>query len=195
MGGQIVAQRAPSAPSCARPNQERGNWKTTLPLETCRTNARSASRPRVGCLDKPTILVARDFCARRMSCKRPSKSMRQSKANPTRRGGNASGKKPTRLLLTSGVVAIALAGSAFFWHSTEEPRSQRPKRQGTGRYFSDTACPVVGNLNTRIFHVPGDPNYRQMLEENKNTDNRVCFQSRAQAASAGYRPSRARNSR
>lgn len=51
-------------------------------------------------------------------------------------------------------------------------------------------CPVVGNSNTRIYHVPGDRNYGQMLEENTRTDNRVCFQSTSEAENAGYQRSR-----
>jgi len=65
---------------------------------------------------------------------------------------------------------------------------------GTAAYarnYTPTECPVVGNSNTRIYHMAGDRNYRQMLVENKKgKDNRVCFKSSKGAESAGYRRSR-----
>lgn len=52
-------------------------------------------------------------------------------------------------------------------------------------------CPVVGNVETRIYHVPGDRNYGQMLQENtRKRDNRICFKSHAEAEQAGYRRSK-----
>ena len=55
-----------------------------------------------------------------------------------------------------------------------------------GRNFTPQECPVIGNSNTRIYHVPKDRNYRQMLVENKTTkDNRVCFNTSSAAESAG----------
>lgn len=53
-----------------------------------------------------------------------------------------------------------------------------------------TNCPVVGNSKTHIYHIPGDPNYGEMVEENIGKDNRVCFQSQSEAKDAGYRRSR-----
>ena len=53
--------------------------------------------------------------------------------------------------------------------------------------FTQKDCPVVGNIEKRIFHVKGCPNYMQMLEQNKNYDNRKCFKTRLEATTAGYR--------
>jgi hypothetical protein len=60
-----------------------------------------------------------------------------------------------------------------------------------GRDYTPEECPAIGNAQTRIYHVAGDPNYRQMLVENKKakTDNRVCFKSLSAAEEAGYRRS------
>jgi hypothetical protein len=60
-----------------------------------------------------------------------------------------------------------------------------------GRDFTEKECPVVGNSETHIYHLPGDRNYGQMLQENnEKKDNRVCFKSRVEAEKAGYRRSR-----
>lgn len=64
--------------------------------------------------------------------------------------------------------------------------------QAQARNYTPEECPVIGNTETGIYHVPGDRNYRQMLVENKNKkkDNRGCFKSRLAAENAGYRRSR-----
>jgi hypothetical protein len=72
------------------------------------------------------------------------------------------------------VVALVLAASSVTF----------------GRDFTEKECPVVGNSETHIYHIPGDRNYRQMLQENTKKDNRVCFKSGAEAEKAGYRRSR-----
>lgn len=60
------------------------------------------------------------------------------------------------------------------------------------QYSASQDCPVVGNSESGIYHVPGDRNYRQMLQQNTGRkDNRVCFQLRAEAEKAGYRRSAA----
>jgi hypothetical protein len=43
--------------------------------------------------------------------------------------------------------------------------------------------PVKGNLPSRVFHVPGQPNYDRVIPE-------VCFASEEAAADGGFRPSR-----
>ncbi len=58
------------------------------------------------------------------------------------------------------------------------------------RDYSESECPVVGNTNSHIFHVKGCPNYMQMLEQNKGSDNRQCFKTRDEAKSNGYRISK-----
>jgi len=82
------------------------------------------------------------------------------------------------------IIALVLSASSVACEQTE--------RQGTGQYFTENECPVVGNSDTHIYHLPGDRNYGQMLEENKDKkkDNRVCFKSRVEAEKAGYRRSR-----
>lgn len=56
-------------------------------------------------------------------------------------------------------------------------------------------CPVVGNKNSKIYFVPTQYHYRQMLVVNKCVgrdtclDNRECFESETQALQAGFRKS------
>ena len=65
-----------------------------------------------------------------------------------------------------------------------------------GRNFTEKECPIVGNSETYIYHLPGDRNYGQMLQENKvKKDNRVCFKLRVEAEKAGYRRSRSGKSK
>lgn len=61
---------------------------------------------------------------------------------------------------------------------------------GFAKDFAQTECPVVGNTKSRIFHVKGCPNYVQMLEQNKEYDNRKCFNTRQEAIEDGYRIAR-----
>lgn len=61
---------------------------------------------------------------------------------------------------------------------------------GSARDFTPKECPVVGNKDSRIYHVPGGMHYRRMLQKNKRGDNRVCFQSELAARMAGYRKSK-----
>ena len=87
------------------------------------------------------------------------------------------------------IVALVLSASSVACEQTERP--------GTGQYFTENECPVVGNSDTHIYHLPGDRNYGQMLEENKDRkkDNRVCSKSRVEAEKAGYRRSRSGKSK
>lgn len=66
-----------------------------------------------------------------------------------------------------------------------------------GLNFTEKECPVVGNSETFIYHLPGDRNYGQMLQENKEKkkDNRLCFKSRLEAEKAGYSRSRSGKSK
>ncbi len=95
------------------------------------------------------------------------------------------------------IVALVLSASSVACEQTEQPGTRQPERQGTGLYFTETECPVVGNSYTHIYHLPGDRNYGQMLEENKGKkkDNRICFNSQEEAEKAGYRRSRAGKSK
>ena len=53
--------------------------------------------------------------------------------------------------------------------------------------YTPKDCPVIGNTETHKFFVKGCPNYMQMLEQNKDKDNRICFKNRNEAKSNGYR--------
>jgi len=83
-----------------------------------------------------------------------------------------------RQLVVALLLSVGLAAASF------------------GRDFTEKECPIVGNSETRIYHVPGDRNYGEMLQENKERkDNRVCFRSSQEAEKAGYRRSGAGNSK
>ncbi len=63
-----------------------------------------------------------------------------------------------------------------------------------GKDYTSAECPIVRNTETYIYHVPGDRNYRQMLQENENEkkDNRRCFKARSEAEKASYRKSQSK---
>jgi hypothetical protein len=56
--------------------------------------------------------------------------------------------------------------------------------------YTASECPVVGNKSSGIYHVPGGAHYRKMLKQNKQGDNRECFQNELAAKGAGYRKSK-----
>jgi hypothetical protein len=62
--------------------------------------------------------------------------------------------------------------------------------------YTPDECPVVGNKESGIYHVPGGLNYEQMLRENQEVkdggkrDNRECFRNEEDAEKAGYRASK-----
>lgn len=57
--------------------------------------------------------------------------------------------------------------------------------------YAPNECPVVGNTNSRIYHVPGGQFYDRMLVLNADgKDNRRCFFSEAEAQKSGYRRSK-----
>jgi hypothetical protein len=95
------------------------------------------------------------------------------------------------------IIVLMLGASAIACEQTEREETKQSERQGTGQYFTENECPVVGNSETHIYHLPGDRNYGQMIEENKDRkkNNRVCFKSRVEAENAGYRRSRAGKSK
>jgi hypothetical protein len=90
------------------------------------------------------------------------------------------------------VLALVLCVSPAACERTEKQSTSHPERQGTGQYAAQNECPAAGNSATRIYHLPGDRNYGQMLEENKDKkrNNLVCFNSRAEAEMDGYRRAR-----
>lgn len=56
--------------------------------------------------------------------------------------------------------------------------------------YTPKDCPVVGNIESKIYFVKGCPNYMPMLEKNKVGDNRQCFNDRVKAEASGYRIAR-----
>ena len=58
------------------------------------------------------------------------------------------------------------------------------------RDFTASECPAIGNTESLIYHVKGCPNFPQMLEMNKNGENRKCFRNRSSAEKAGYQISK-----
>lgn len=53
-------------------------------------------------------------------------------------------------------------------------------------------CPVIGNTESGIYHMPGQPHYQRMLVVNKCAkkgtckDNRRCFEDESEALSTDY---------
>ena len=56
--------------------------------------------------------------------------------------------------------------------------------------FTPAECPVVGNIKSKKFHVPGGAHYAEMLVKNEKKDNRRCFPNQAAAINVGYRKSK-----
>jgi hypothetical protein len=56
--------------------------------------------------------------------------------------------------------------------------------------YTPEECPVIGNTNSKIYHMAGGQSYAKMLRKNKNGDNRDCFQTEELATAAGYRKSK-----
>ena len=46
---------------------------------------------------------------------------------------------------------------------------------------------MVGNTNSRIYHVPGGKSYAKILRQNRRGDSRVCFQTEQESQGGGYR--------
>ena len=54
------------------------------------------------------------------------------------------------------------------------------------RYESATAIgPIIGNRNSKIYHLPNCPDYSKVSERN-----RVLFKTEAESQAAGYRKAR-----
>ena len=56
--------------------------------------------------------------------------------------------------------------------------------------YEPIECVVVGNTNSKIYHVAGGRSYAKMLRKNKGKDNRKCFSSEKEAKDADYRKSK-----
>lgn len=61
---------------------------------------------------------------------------------------------------------------------------------GYAKDFTKEECPVVGNTNSMIYHLPSQKFYDRMLIRNRGKDNRRCFPSEKDAQKEGYRRSR-----
>lgn len=53
-------------------------------------------------------------------------------------------------------MALALSAGLVACEKTEQQNAKQPERQGTGQYFTESECPVVGNSQTHIYHLPRD---------------------------------------
>lgn len=57
--------------------------------------------------------------------------------------------------------------------------------------YAEGKCPVIGNVKSKIYHVPGSSHYAAMLKQNKSgDDNRKCFPDEDAAKKQGFRPSK-----
>jgi len=57
--------------------------------------------------------------------------------------------------------------------------------------YTRQECPVIGNVNSKIYHTPASDSYRKLLKGNQDgEDNRICFRIEQEARDAGYRKSR-----
>jgi hypothetical protein len=81
--------------------------------------------------------------------------------------------------MNSSLIAFALLVSLIFI----------PMR-GFAKDYTPEECPVVGNTNSKIYHLPGGRSYAKMLRENTHGDNRQCFKTEDEATKAGYRKSK-----
>ena len=57
--------------------------------------------------------------------------------------------------------------------------------------YTRQECPVIGNVDSKIYHTPASDSYRKLLKGNQDRgDNRICFRTEREARDAGYRKSR-----
>lgn len=57
--------------------------------------------------------------------------------------------------------------------------------------FTPENCPVVGNKNSKIYHVKGGASFEKMLKNKPSgADNRECFKTEDDAKKAGFRKSK-----
>ena len=73
-------------------------------------------------------------------------------------------------------MLIFLLSFTSNFNAYSAPESYRPQE-----------CPVIGNTNSSIFHVPGQKSYAKMLRKNKRGDNRRCFKTEDEAKLASFR--------
>lgn len=68
--------------------------------------------------------------------------------------------------------------------------AEAPAERTVSSDLNEETCPIVGNTNSKIYHIKGGSHYLQMLEKNKSDENRKCFTNEDQAKVAGYRKSK-----
>jgi hypothetical protein len=51
-------------------------------------------------------------------------------------------------------------------------------------------CPIVGNVDSKLYHLPKERHYLELLQSNKARENRICFNKEWEATLAGYRKSK-----
>jgi hypothetical protein len=77
--------------------------------------------------------------------------------------------------------------AGFLTFNRETKTTGQPSAR-SGSFQSE--CPVVGNTESKIYHVPGGLYYERMLVRNSGGDNRRCFGNESEAESAGFRASK-----
>ncbi|MCH5464238.1 sunset domain-containing protein [Levilactobacillus tujiorum] len=80
----------------------------------------------------------------------------------------------------SSQAAAKSAAKATSRQASSATRTSRASHK-QGNLDTDKAQQIVGNRNSKIYHVPGQAGYHM------NSSNAVCFQTEAQAKAAGYR--------
>lgn len=77
--------------------------------------------------------------------------------------------------------------------AAKDPEQQWIASAAKANKYMRQDCPVVGNTQSNIYHMPGQPNYRMMLVVNKCVakktckDNRKCFEHEGEAKAAGFK--------
>ena len=64
-------------------------------------------------------------------------------------------------------------------------RSGRPAKEPFWETLTAATGPIIGNRNSKIYHLPNCPDYSKVAERN-----RVPFKTEAEAQAAGYRKAR-----
>ncbi|MBK8191350.1 MAG: hypothetical protein IPK79_12985 [Vampirovibrionales bacterium] len=51
-------------------------------------------------------------------------------------------------------------------------------------------CPIIGNVDSKLYHTPKEHHYLELLQRNKARENRICFSQEWEAWLAGYKKSK-----
>lgn len=83
------------------------------------------------------------------------------------------------------IIIVLLAVGGLYW------RSQLGYRPASNEeVLSPVRCQVVGNISSKLYHIPGSQHYLELLQRNKQRENRICFSKEWQAFLAGYSKSK-----